>query len=164
MGKAIGFGIGIAAVVGIVGFIFFLGSGASLEQSGSSYLEQGLSEPKEPSLYELSEEELKQLVVDWEYDDILRNFEKYKGKVIRFDGKIFRVETIGKDHYALTVWESRDSDVIVVDFRGSRLLSGDEIIVYGTVDKIIEVGSMLASDWKNPYPVVTAVRYSCLNC
>ena len=156
MGKGWGIGIGISAIVVIVGFIFFLGSGTSLDQGGSSFLDQGQSEPKEPSLYELSEEELKLLVVDWEYDELLRDISDYKGELITFRGEIFRSETIKENHYALTVWA--DEGTMIVEWKGNRLLDGDEIKVYGKVERVIEVGSMLASEWKSPYPVVTAVH------
>jgi len=115
-------------------------------------------------LRSMSIEELEELSVHWEYDDILRNIERYEGKIIRFEGKIWRVESLGEDHYVLTVREGGGLDIFFVDYTGSRVLDGDSIRVYGEVWKVIEVGSMLAPDFKSPYPAVKAIRLTCTNC
>jgi len=115
-------------------------------------------------LRSMSIQELEELSVHWEYDDILRNIERYEGKIIYFEGKIWRVESLGGDHYVLTVREGGGLDILIVDYTGSRVLDGDNIGVYGEVWKVIEVGSMLAPDFKSPYPVVKAIQLICYNC
>ena len=80
------------------------------------------------------------------------------------DAKIFRAESLGEEHYVLTVREVRALEIFIVDYTGSRLLSEDFIVVYGVVEKVIELGSMLAADYKNPYPLVKAIRLNCINC
>jgi len=150
-------GIIIAVVGGIVGFIFLLGSDFG---SGTSYLDEAESKAESKDLRSLSKEELNLLVVDWEYKDILRNVSEYKGELITFRGDITKVETISENHYVLVV--SADGDMFFVEWKSKdRLLVGDDIRVYGEVEKIIEVGSMLAP---NPYPVVQPVHLICFGC
>jgi len=109
----------------------------------------------------LSNVELNALAVHWEYDDILRNISKYKGEIIRIQGDVLTVEQAGGDRYGLSV--STAGGTIIVDYTGSRILSGDEIIVYGKVTHVAELKSLIGG-FKFPYPFVTAVRLTCLNC
>jgi len=110
----------------------------------------------------LSDAQLNALAVDWEYNDILRNISKYKGEIIRFQGNVLTVEQAGGDRYALSV-NVAFGDTIIVDYTGSRILSGDNVIVYGKVTHVTELKSLIG-DIPFPYPVVTAVRLTCLNC
>jgi len=115
----------------------------------------------------MSIEELHKNAVSWNYDDLLRNPEKYKGKIIEFDGEIFRVDSLGKDHYAFIVWTDTGEyglDQLVVEWEGSRLLDGDEISGYGVFDKVIDMGSMLVENYYNPKPLVKAIQLTCYNC
>jgi len=118
-------------------------------------------------LRNMSIEELHELSVSWYYDDLLRNPEKYKGKIIEFDGEIFRVDSIGKDHYAFYLWTGTGEyglDQLVVEWKGSRLLDGDEISGYATFVDVVDVGSMLVENYYNPKPHVKAIQITCYNC
>ena len=115
-------------------------------------------------LRNMSVEELHELSVSWYYDDLLRNPEKYKGKIIEFDGEIFMVDSVGKDHYRFVVWESNKLDQVIVDWKGGRLLPEDEIRGYAVFDGVIDVGSMLADNYYNPKPLVEGIRIYCTNC
>ena len=155
-GKNIGIGVGL----GILGFfIFVFVAGTMMIEE-----EEMMIQEEERKLRILSFEELEELSVHWEYDDILRNIERYEGQIIKLEGEIWRAESLGGERYALTVREARALDLIIVDYTGSRVLDGDWIIVYGEVEKVVEVGSMLAPDWKTPYPLVKAIRLACINC
>jgi len=155
-GKNIGIGVGL----GILGFfIFVFVAGTMMIEE-----EEMMIQEEERKLRILSFEELEELSVHWEYDDILRNIERYEGKIIKLEGEIWRAESLGGERYALTVREARALDLVIVDYTGSRVLDGDWIIVYGEVEKVVEVGSMLAPDWKTPYPLVKAIRLACINC
>ncbi len=115
-------------------------------------------------LRNMSVEELHELSVSWYYDDLLRNPEKYKGKIIEFDGEIFRVESLGKDHDALIVWEGGGLDQLVVEWKGGRLLDGDEISGYGVFEGVVDMGSMLVENYYNPKPYVEGIQLTCYNC
>ncbi len=114
-------------------------------------------------LRSMSIEELEELSVSWDYDDVLRNPEKYAGRIVHLTVEIKTVTPVGEGHYSLTVWPSDGLDITFVDYTGSRVLTGDVVIVYGVFNRVIDVKSMLA-DVTNPYPVVKAIRLTCINC
>ena len=118
-------------------------------------------------LRNMSIEELEKLSVSWYYDDLLRNPEKYKGEIIFFEGEIFMVDSIGKDHYAFYLWTGTGEyglDQLVVEWKGGRLLDGDEISGYAEFVDVVDVGSMLAENYYNPKPHVEAIQLTCYNC
>ena len=145
-------GIGIGIVIAVVGLILIVGIDFFPDQDEYSELKN------------MSIEELQELSVSWYYDDLLRNPEKYKGKIIEFDGKIFRVDSLGKDHYALIVWVGDDLDQLVVEWKGGRLLDGDKIRGYGVFEKVVDLGSMLADNYYNPKPWVEGIQITCIRC
>jgi len=126
-------------------------------------LEQNEKEEK-TDVSQLTVEELEELSISWEYKDILRNIEKYEGKIIHLTGFIWRVEADGGDRYVLTVWAEPDDNIFYVDYTGSKLLYADTIEVYVTVERIVEVESMLGEAFVNPYPYVKAIQLTCTNC
>jgi len=118
-------------------------------------------------LRNMSIEELEKLSVSWYYDDLLRNPEKYKGEIIFFEGEIFMVDSIGKDHYAFYLWTGTGEyglDQLVVEWKGGRLLDGDEISGYAEFVDVVDVGSMLVENYYNPKPHVEAIQLTCYNC
>ena len=119
---------------------------------------------EEQELRNMSIEELHESSVSWYYDDLLRNPEKYKGKIIEFDGEIFRVDSLGKDHYAFIVWEGGGLDQLVVDWKGGRLLDGDKIRGFGVFEEVIDMGSMLVDNYYNPKPYVKGIQLTCTSC
>lgn len=112
----------------------------------------------------LSKTELQKISVDWNYKDILRNIEKYEGEIIHLTGFIWKVESDDGDHYVLTVWADDNDDIFFVDYTGSRLLYGDIIDVYATVEQIVEVESELMEGYKTPYPFIKAIQLTCTSC
>ena len=148
-GKKIGIGVGL----GILGFFIFA------YVVGPMMIQEELNE-----LRNIPIEELDDMVVFWQYDDLLRNPEKYKGKIIDFLGEVFTVDSLGKDHYVFTVWIDNGLDQLIVDWKGGRLLPEDEIRGTGVFEGVIDVGSMLADNYYNPKPYVTARHLTCTNC
>ena len=102
------------------------------ETPSPSPLEQNEKEEK-TDVSQLTVEELEELSISWDYKDILRNIEKYEGKIIHLTGFIWRVEAGGGDRYVLTVWAEPDDHIFYVDYTGSKLLYADTIEVYVTV-------------------------------
>ena len=156
-------------VLGISGFFIFASVVGTMmipmmiqEQKEQELRNIAIEEEQE--LRNLSIGELKELSVSWYYDDLLRNPEKYKGEIIFFQGEIFRVDSLGKDHYAFIVRTGDELDQLIVEWEGSRLLDGDEISGYGVFDKVIDMGSMLVDNYYNPKPLVKAIQLTCYNC
>jgi len=154
--------------VGIVFGIFVVSFSILIVITAVTNFEQDKEEQELKSeLRNMSIEELEELSVSWYYDDLLRNPEKYKGKIIEFDGEIFMVDSIGKDHYAFYLWTGTGEyglDQLVVEWKGSRLLDGDEISGYATFVDVVDVGSMLVENYYNPKPHVEAIQITCYNC
>ncbi len=115
-------------------------------------------------LRNMSIEELHESSVSWYYDDLLRNPEKYKGKIIEFDGKIFRVDLLDNGDYALIVWEGGGLDQLIVVWKGGRYLDGDEISGFGVFVGVVDMGSMLVENYYNPKPYVEGIQITCFNC
>ena len=145
----------IIAVIVVFGFLIFVG--------GLGYLS---NQDQISEVRSLSDEELRAMSVDWDYKDILRNPEKYKGKIIHFTAKVFKVQEKIGGNYQLEVktdcpypdWRCGN---FVVDYTGSRILQNDIVRVYAQVDYVDNytiLGTVL------PVPYVTAVRLSCVNC
>jgi len=157
LGKGTKVGIGVGTLGAIIIVISLI---VSVEDT--KMIHQELKEQQE--LRNLSIEELEELSVSWYYDDLLRNPEKYKGEIIFFEGKIFRVDLLDKDRYAFIVWVGDGLDQLVVEWYGSRLLDGDEISGYAEFEKVIDMGSMLVENYYNPKPYVNAIQITCHNC
>ena len=144
--KQIGLGISIAAVVLVL-------------VTGIGYYQ---SESEKSKYYSLSDQELFSLAEDWEYDDILNNIENYKGKVIRFEGNVITADNDGGDHYELAV-NVKGGNTLIVDYAGRKIISGDFVVGYGEVSHVTDLKSSL-DDSISTYPVVKAIRISCINC
>ena len=125
----------------------------------------------EPDTSQLSVDELKRQAVDWNYKDILRNEENYKGKIIHVEGEISQV--VEKEEYEgwvlLKVYTSQSSygswfdDLMYIWYDENRLLYQDMIDAYIVVDDLWVVES--AFDGSNLYyPIGTARHVTCTNC
>ncbi len=143
----------IIAIAVVVGFLFLI-IGIDFFPDQDEY----------SKLRNMSVEELHELSVSWYYDDLLRNPEKYKGKIIEFDGEIFRVDLLDNGNYAFIVWNEGELDQLVVEWKGGRLLDGDEISGYGVFEGVVNMGSMLVENYYNPKPYVEGIQLTCYNC
>jgi len=148
MGKLKKIGIGIGVLVGGF-FVFVLALGYGLDNSqGFKILE----------LSSLSDEEIISQAVDFEFDDIVRNVDMYRGKVIIFDGTVQEAHNLSGDDYELRMNNGEDNfmEYFLVKYTGKRLLMGDYARVYGVVDSIAELEMPLGGTI--PMPVVIALR------
>ena len=114
----------------------------------------------------LSEEEYKELAIPWTYNDIVRNPEKYYGKILLIEGAVEYVSERGGDRYWLAIKTQCGSGLeqlickyVVVDYSGKRILEGDKIQSYGELSEKI-------SPWPKgtPAPVIKSDFLECFNC
>jgi len=150
-------GIGVGIPIAIIVVIFLIVSVEDMKMVRQEVQEQ-------LELRNLSIVELEELSVSWYYDDLLRNTEKYKGEIIFFEGKIYRVDLLDNGDYALIVWMEDGLDQLIVVWKGNRLLDGDEISGYGVFGGVVDMGSMLVENYYNPKPHVEAIQLTCYNC
>jgi len=150
----IGVGIGVAAF-----FIIAISIGSA-----------NIAE-KDQASRTLSVEELQAMSVDWEYDDILRNFEKYYENIIHFQGPLISVDPIpgATDRYGLLVQvgckrlpDNYDCNYILSDYIGKRLLKDDVVEIFGQVKKIHQMELEIGGE--TPIPVVKGLRVDCISC
>jgi len=121
---------------------------------------------------QLTVEELKKQAISWNYKDILRNEEHYKGKIIFVTGEIF---TIGKSekqegwvllsvytnyHEGYGMWFE---DLMYIWYDGSRLLTDDIIEAYVLISGVHETETLLKGSYLY-YPIGTARHVTCTNC
>jgi len=165
--QKVGIGVGIA----IAGFFIIAVAGYSTLRQDSNLSEEGVRQEKH-EFSNLSEEELQSISVQWDFEDVLRNVEKYNGYVVHFRGKIITTDDIPdfKDRYALQVqirckpWpDNVDCDNFIVDYTGNRLLPDDEVEVWGQVKGITEM-KMLVFGNEKLTPVVTGLKVKCTSC
>lgn len=121
---------------------------------------------------QLTVQELKEQAVSWNYKDIIRNEEYYKGKIIFLTGEIWSVQKSADENenwVKLSVYTGKTSygsyfeDLMYIWYDGSRLLNDDVIEVYLHVGGTVEKESAFDG---SPiyYPIGTARHVTCINC
>ncbi|MCH8085597.1 MAG: hypothetical protein IIC15_04095, partial [Thaumarchaeota archaeon] len=125
---------------------------------------------KKTDVLQLSVKELKDQAISWNYEDILRDEEYYKGKIIYVTGSIRSIEE--NDDYegwvllsvytAKTVYGNWLDDLMYIWYDGSSLLYEDTIEAYIVVDGVWRVESMLGASYIY-YPIGTARHLTCTN-
>ena len=151
-------GIGVGAFLGIIGLVLVTG------------YEPPPPEKQNKINYDnLSEEELQSMTVSWEFDDILRNPEKYENKIISFSGNVSASYESSYGGYQIQVEEhckpwpdSYDCDFFIVSYVGERALEGDEVRVYGIVDDVRDLKMVLGGS--EPTPIIEGIRVICTDC
>ncbi len=117
---------------------------------------------------QLSVAELKQQSVEWEYKDILRNEDYYKGKIIYVTGTIdFVIEREDYGNWVLLevqtekfgYWET----IFYVWHDGSRILKDDAIGAYVVIDGIEKRETMMEGSYILN-PIGTSMHLTCTNC
>lgn len=85
------------------------------------------------------------------YDDLARYNEKYIGKMVYFRGKIRQVFPQSGDYYDLIIDTSGiyslvEGRIYVSNYKGSRFLEGDTIDVWGKVNGLVTLKSVLGAE------------------
>jgi len=133
-----------------------------LKNSRENYVEE------EIDTSQLTIQELKEQSVTWDYKDILRNEEHYKGKIIYLAGSIDTV--IEREDYGDWVllevqteeygaWDT----IFYVWHDGSRVLRNDTIGAYVVVDGIEKRETLMAGSYILN-PIGTSMYLTCTSC
>jgi len=119
---------------------------------------EGLGESKSQTIDEAD--------LDWEYDDLMRNLDKYRGKIIAFAGTVQEVKNVSGDNYEMRISLEHPNagifDYLIVKYSGDRLLMGDKVVVAGRVESIKD--STVGFGMPLSMPVVDAIRLKCVSC
>ena len=148
--KKVGIGIGVIAVIYVIVVYFGFCDGCTgpLSSNPSGII-------SDERYDNMDDESLEMYSVDWNYRDIQRNIDNYKGKIIFVQGT---VSTIHPDLEVITICEKsagNSCDVIFID-TPDRYLINDEIS--GDVE-VIKVSS-----GDKFFPAVHDVSLTCSNC
>lgn len=142
------FGIG----VGVILILLFVLGGISGSTSDSN--EKELKNP------ELTPSQIRDRAIHGvEFDDLMRNNEKYVGNILYLEGEIIQARNDYGDTYVLRVSITEEelgfgttyySDPIYVNYAGPRVLEEDIVGIYGRVVGIKEYTSILGSPIELP--------------
>jgi len=136
----------------LAGFVFFVillivigGERKKIEPA------QILQEVPKMSIEEIKNTALK----DLNYDELLRNNEKYIGKIVYYRGQTTQVTEVGRDRYILRVYVTKDEyglwdDDIWVNYEGKRVLEEDIIDLWGEVKGIKKYTTVLGASRSIP--------------
>jgi hypothetical protein len=120
----------------------------------SSKMCEPFSTPTQTPTPTMSIEQIKNNAIKITYDDLFRNNENYIGKTVVFRGKISQVFPPSDDYYDLILDTSPDSQIesriYISNYKGSRFLEGDTVNVWGTVDGLVTLKSVLGEESSIP--------------
>ena len=86
----------------------------------------------------LSLEEVRKAAIKLSYDELLRNNEKYIGKIVYYTGEINQVMESSKNNYNLRIYVTKGNydfwdDDVLVNYEGKRFLEDDVVDIWGEV-------------------------------
>ena len=95
------------------------------------------------------------------YDDLFRNNENYIGKIVYLRGRTTQVFPGSGNKYDLILdtsglYSFTEGRIYVSDYQGSRFLEGDTIDVWGEVNGLVTLKSVLGKE--SSFPKITALH------
>lgn len=117
----------------------------------SACIDDSLTDQTTNTISPLTINEIKNSSLSLPYDDLFRYNENYIGVIVYYRGEVLQVSEVRGDHYKLRVatgesdWLGYIDDVIFVDYSGTRLLEGDIIDVWGTVEGLYTYEAILGN-------------------
>jgi len=160
MGKLKKVGIGFGIV--ILSFFVLAAIGGSVPDS---------EYPSEIDYDEMSNSQLSAMAVDWNYRDLLRNFDNYENDIIFVDGTVGLIQ---RDINSLTLCTEKDTfrcgDKMFVDVNENNWLEDDQLSGFVKIKKLTETGSanmFTGGEWVGTgeyVPQVKEIRLICDNC
>lgn len=100
--------------------------------------------------------ELKSQAVTLSYDDLFRNNEQHRGKVVAFSGEVVQINELSSNNYLLRVNVTQVSgsfwkDDVRVDYSGPRLLENDIVEFVGSVQGLWAYKAVLGNERTIPH-------------
>ena len=120
---------------------------------------------------QMSDQELRAMAVDWNYRDLLRNFDNYENHIIFVDGTVAKIQ---RDLNSLTLCIEMGTfscdEHMFVHLNENKWLEDDELSGFVKVEKLSETGSanmFTGGEWVGSgdyVPRVNEIRLICDNC
>jgi len=118
---------------------------------------------------DITETELQKMVVEWNYNDIVRGIDNYQGKIIRVEGEVHRTETISEDSLNILILTNPKKfptpgkhNYMMIKDSSERFLNDDRIVVWGKVQSISNHPTLFGAE--QSMPVIKAIKIDCLRC
>lgn len=106
----------------------------------------GTSNSPPPKLTVAEIAEAKARSIELDYDTLYRNIETHEGKVIHFQGEVVQVIIKGEQRFDFRVAMNGEHDQMVfLRYSGNRVLDGDIIEVWGSVEGLHSYKSVLGA-------------------
>ena len=130
---------------------------------------------REKTYMMMNEQELEEVAIPWEYRDMLRNPENYRGEIISINGPVYFVSNSvvnptsplygGNPNSQLLAFEvscpNYDCRYIGVEHQGEKILEGDRVQIYGEF-KYLYTGIPYPSGGEKPF--LKSHFLECFNC
>ncbi len=100
--------------------------------------------------------ELRSKAVPLSYDDLFRNNEQHRGKIVTFSGEVVQINDSGNNKYLLRVNVTRISgsywtDDVRVDYTGPRILENDIVEFVGPVEGLWKYTAVFGNERTIPH-------------
>ncbi len=132
-------------------------------------IEEKLTTKNENTMKNYSEAELQAMAIDWDYDDILRNVENYRGKLIHLEGPIDRTERISDSKFGFLVLTNPHKfptpdkhNYVMVNHVGSGFVNDDVVELWGTVEVVENLPTLFGAE--QIMPVIKSIKIQCIQC
>jgi predicted RNA-binding protein len=146
--KPIGIGVGVA-ILGLI-IVYASTQNGSLEESNDS----------------MSDTDLAEASIDWNYYDLLKNIDELEGKIIHFTGTVNVASNNGV--FGINVGESSiREDVIFVEYNKEEFVKQDVVEGFGYVKGIRNLertNTVGGADILEQVPNIEAIKVSCTKC
>ena len=151
--------------------VFFFGSLTSTDTNE----QPKVTTPKVKTFSQMNEQELEQLAIPWEYRDMLRNPENYRGEILSISGPVYFVSNSvvnptsplygGNPNSQLLAFEvscpNYDCRYIGVEHQGEKILEGDRVQIYAEF-KNLYTGIPFPAGGEKPF--LKSHFLECFNC
>ena len=128
---------------------------------------------REKTYMMMNEQELEEVAIPWEYRDMLRNPENYRGEIISINGPVYFVSNSvenptsplygserGKQLLGFEIG-GRHSQLIGVEHQGEKILKGDKVQIYAEFKKLY-TGIPFPAGGEKPF--LKSHFLECFNC
>ena len=160
MGKLKKVGIGFGIV--ILSFFVLAAIGGSVPDS---------EYPSEIDYDKMSNSQLSAMAVDWDYRDLMRNFDNYENQIIFVDGTVTNIQrSMNSVNLCMDMGTFSCDDLMFLRVNENKWLEDDELSGFVEVIELRETGNsnmFTGGEWVGSgeyVPRVNEIRLICDNC
>ena len=167
MGKLKKVGIGFGIV--ILSFFVLAAIGGSVPDTEIE--STGIDKFKAKSYEEMNSSELSLIAIDWDYRDLMRNFDNYENQIIFVDGTVTNIQrSMNSVNLCMDMGTFSCDDLMFLRVNENKWLEDDELSGFVEVIELRETGNsnmFTGGEWVGSgeyVPRVNEIRLICDNC